>query len=203
MNRVLVADVYRDGVAAVVSVAADLRDDTWGRPACGKWSASDTARHVLAVVRWYDTWLDRALTGDASSPFPASSIDQRNDEEITAFSGIDGPNAVALFEVEALAYLARAESHWDTPFGYPYGTATVGLHLGAAATEWHLHASDLATAMERTHMPRNGAALFRAAGACLAQTKPPLRRVILRLLVPIGALSKPWTTILRRSGRSA
>jgi Mycothiol maleylpyruvate isomerase N-terminal domain len=197
----LVAGLYRDGVNAIVASTADFDAQSWARPTCGRWDGADTVRHVLAVARWYDIWLDRALAGDTSRPFAASAIDERNDREIETLRHLDGPAAIVGFERVANAYLQRAVAYWDTPFGYPFGTVSVGLHLGVAATEWHLHAHDLARSANRSHSPSNPEALFLAAGACVAEPKPALQRSILRRLVPLGARRHPWATILRQSGR--
>ena len=202
MDAHIVARLYREGVEAIVTTAARFDDTTWTRPACGSWDAAATARHVLAVARWYDQWLDRALVGDVSLPFPASVIDDRNDDNVTALHGIDGPTAIATFERAAIAYLDRALDHWGVPYAYPFGVATDGLHLGVAATEWHLHAFDLAAAHGGSYEPRDASALFRAAGLGVAQTKPALQRAVLRLLVPAGARFRPWPTILGQSGRA-
>ncbi len=201
MDRNVVATLYREGVSAIVAAGIDAQ--RWTRPACGKWTAADTARHVLAVARWYDSWLDRALTGDVSRPFAESALDERNDRELRGLRHVDGPEAIEGFEKFATAYLTRAVAHWDTPFSYPFGTVTVGLHLGVAATEWHLHAFDLARSANRTYSPNDPEALFLAAGACVVGTKPALQRAILRRLLPLGARRHPWTTILRQSGRPA
>ena len=88
------------------------------------------------------------------------------------------------------------------PTGTRYGTVRVGLHCGVAATEWHLHAWDLSHALEHRHQPQDPQALFIAAGTCLAEARGGLGGAVLRLLVPLGARSNPWSTILRRSGRS-
>jgi hypothetical protein len=202
VDRNIVARLYSEGVEAISTVTARFDVATWTRLGCGSWDAEDTARHVFAVTRWYDQWLDRAMAGDVSLPFPESEIDDRNDNTVKALQHKDGPTAIAMFEQTAIAYLDRALQQWDVPYGYPFGVTTVGLHLGVAATEWHLHAFDFAAALGDRYEPRDASALFRAAGLGVAQTKPAFQRAALRLLVPAGARFRPWPTILRQSGRA-
>jgi hypothetical protein len=202
VDREAVASLYRDGVNAIVATTDAFDDAAWVRPACGKWNAADTARHLLGVASWYDAWLDRAIAGDTSAPFAESAIDQRNDQEIAELQGVSGPIAIAKFEQAANDYVQRAIARWDLPFTYPFGVVTVGLHLGVAATEWHLHAFDLARSASQNYSPNNPEALFLAAGACVAQTKPAFQRAALRKLVSLGARRNPWRTIVRQSGRT-
>lgn len=196
-----VAQLYRDGVRAIVTITESFDQDAWSRPACGSWNASDTARHLLAVARWYDDWLNLALTGSTSAPFPALQIDEQNDRAVAALQHVDGPTAIACFQQGAVAYLGRALEQWDLAYAYPFGTVTAGLHLGVAATEWHLHAVDLATAIGKQHEPANPSELFRAAGQCVTATKPGVRGAALRMLIPLGARHQPWRTLRRQSGR--
>ena len=66
--RATVLRLYDEGVDAIVAAAGALGPDGWSRVACGDWTASDLARHVLAVAQWYECWLDRAERGDAGTP---------------------------------------------------------------------------------------------------------------------------------------
>jgi uncharacterized protein (TIGR03083 family) len=201
MKHDTVLQLYREGVEAIRTTTTMLDSEGWSRPACGTWDAADTARHVLAVARWYDNWLDRAVAGTKTAPFPESEIDEQNSRNIAALRDLDGPTTIIQFDRSATAYLDRAIEHWDLTYAYPYGTVTVGLHLGVAATEWHLHAFDLAHAGGRAYEPRDSSALFTAAGLCVAAAKPRLQRAVLHQLIPLGARSKPWKRLLRESGR--
>lgn len=197
-----VSRLFRDGVESVELVGAGLSQRAWEEPACGDWTATQTARHLVAVARWYHEWLDRAIAGDASPPFAASDMDQRNEDALAAIGDLSGPDAISEFAESATAYSSRAIDHWDLPYGYPYGTVTVGLHCGVAATEWHLHAWDLSYSSERRHRPQDPAALFTAAGMCLAAATGGLRGAVLRQLIPLGSRRGPWSTILKKSGRT-
>lgn len=196
-----VGRLYRGGIESVELITSDLTARGWEQPACGRWNGTQTARHLVAVARWYHDWMDRAIAGDASPPFAAAEMDDRNDEALTAVGCIGGPEAIADFGETARAYLLRAADHWDLAFGYPYGTVTVGLHCGVPATEWHLHAWDLSHSSGHRHQPRDARKLFVAAGMCVAEAEGGLRRALMRLLVPLGSRVSPWQTILKRSGR--
>lgn len=198
----LVNRLFREGVESVERISSSLSNRAWELPACGRWTGTQTARHLVAVARWYHEWLDRAIAGNASPPFTASEMDQRNDDALARIGGISGPEAIAEFVETATAYLGRATDYWNLAYGYPYGTVTVGLHCGVAAAEWHLHAWDLSHTSERRHRPQNPEALFTAAGMCLAEAKGGFGGTVLRFLVPLGARRSPWSTILQRSGRT-
>ena len=194
--------LYRGGVEAIQAIASPFGAEDWAAPACGEWDASDTVRHLVGVTDWYHQWLDRALDGDSTPPFPESEFDERNAARLADLQGLDGPSAVTRFADRAEAYLDRASQAWDLPYGFPAGTVTVGLHVGIAATEWHLHAWDLTAGQGDRHRPGSPAELFRAAGEAMAQARGGLQGQLLRLAVPIAAKRAPWKTILKQAGRS-
>ena len=194
--------LYDEGVDALAAAADALGPDEWGRPACGAWAASDLARHVLAVAQWYESWLERAERGDAAPPFGVSELAARNAAALEELSALDGPEAVGRFVSVAGRYRARLPAQWDLAYGYPRGTVTAGLHAGTAACEWHLHAWDLAHATGRGHRPSDPAALYAAAGSCLAAAEGGLKGRVAAALIPLGARLRPWEAVLRRSGRA-
>ncbi|MDH3707391.1 MAG: maleylpyruvate isomerase N-terminal domain-containing protein [Acidimicrobiia bacterium] len=200
ISRVRVEQMYRAGVDAVETITTDL-GAAWDEPACGEWTAAGVTRHLLAVSRWYHGWLDRALEGVSHPPFAADELPAANAADLAALESMPGPDAATAFATSARHYLERVGPAWDLPFGYPYGTVTAGLHAGVAATEWHLHAWDLATAIGRSHEPDDPQGLFLAAGACLARTEGGLKGAVLARLVPLAARHDPWPSLLRRSGR--
>jgi uncharacterized protein (TIGR03083 family) len=194
--------LYDEGVDRFGEWAEGLNPDGWARSACGEWTAADLANHVLAVARWYHGWLDRAERGDAHPPFSVAELAARNAEALASIAGLDGPAAVAQFVETARAYRDRLPLLWDLPFGYPRGTVTAGLHAGVAACEWHLHAWDLARSGGHGHRPSDAAALYGAAGACLAAAERGARGWVSARLIPVGARLRPWEALLRRSGRA-
>ena len=169
--------------------------DDWDRPACGTWTGTELARHVLSVIGWYHDWLDRAEAGDSSPAFPIAELDEQTARSLPAqhrrcLAGRRPPSAS---HAEAERYAERLEDTWDLPFGYPRGTVTAGLHAGLACFEWQAHTWDLAHAAGRDHRPHRPARLYIAAADCLAAAtgaeggeEPP---------------EYPWGVMLVRSGR--
>lgn len=194
---------FNAGVDAIEKITAEFTTEDWAKPACGEWTAEETARHILAVVDWYHQWLDRAVSGQSDPLFPASELDSRNAAELRQRSHLNGAEAVSQFVQRARDYISRAAEHWDLPFGFPFGTVTVGEHVAIAATEWHLHAWDLTSGDEQRHEPENAAELFTAVGLAMAETKGGLQRRIMKRAVPLVSNRSPWETILKQSGRSA
>jgi hypothetical protein len=196
--------VYLDGVVGVERSTASLTVDQWAAPVCGTWTATELARHLVGVVGWYHHWLDRALAGDTTMPFPRTELDARAQAELDAAPARSGPEAVKRFSVDAHHYLERASGVPDLPYGYPLGTITVGLHLGVAACEWHLHAWDLSGAgapARVRHRPVDERSLFLAAGDAVAATSAPAKRALQRTGVRMAAGRRAWERILRESGR--
>lgn len=196
-----VCRLYESGAAAVVQRARSWTTDDWTQLACGDWDRADTVRHLCAVTAWYHSWLDRALAGHASPPFHPDEFVTRNQTGVDDRHGLTGPRAVAEFQREALSYLDRAKPKWNLAYGFPLGTVTVGLHVGVAAAEWHLHAWDLTSTDPEPHSPEDSAALFRAAGAAVAEAEGGVRGRLTALLVPIAARRSPWQSMLKRSDR--
>lgn len=193
--------LYRSGVSAIEAATARLDAEGWNQPGCGNWRRADTARHLLAVADWYHAWLDRAIDGASTPPFDPEEFDERNQREVVTRRGLTGSQAAGRFVERADAYVNRALPHWDLPFGFPLGTVTVGLHLGVAAAEWHLHAWDLTHTDDTPHHPSEPGELFTATGIAVAAVTGGLRGTMLRRAVPLAAKRSPWRTLLARSGR--
>jgi hypothetical protein len=197
-----VLHIFDEGVEAVAGAADGLDDMGWAQAACGEWTAAELARHVLAVAGWYHEWLDRAEHGDSTPPFGVADLAVRNGVALEPLHVLDGPAAMRQFVHRAHAYRDRLPADWDLPYGYPRGTVTAGLHAGTAPCEWHLHAWDLARAQGRAHRPSDPAALYEAAGSCLAAAQGGVKGRVAAALVPLGARLRPWEALLRRSGRA-
>ena len=194
--------LYDEGVDAFARSAGALDREDWDRAACGEWSAAVLIRHVAAVAGWYHEWLDRAERGDAAPPFRADELAAQNELALVPLAETSGPAALELFVDRARSYRARLPAAWDLSYGYPRGTVTAGLHAATAATEWHLHAWDLARSGGSGHRPSDPDALYRGAGACLATAQGGVKGRIAAVLVPVGARLSPWEAMLRRSGRA-
>jgi hypothetical protein len=135
-------------------------------------------------------------------PFDPSEFAWRNDADIHARSGATTEETLAEFGERAAAYARRAAEHWDLPYGYPGGTVTVGLHAGAATTEWHVHTWDLARAAGEDHRPRDPAVVFAAVGACVSAARGGVAGRVQGGIVRVARRIRPWEQILRASGRS-
>ena len=57
----VVGRLFREGVESVERIASGLSSRAWELPACGRWTGTQAARHLVAVARWYHAWLDRAV----------------------------------------------------------------------------------------------------------------------------------------------
>lgn len=197
-----VTALYLDGIAAIEHITAAFDDGCWAAPACGDWSAADTVRHLGGVIQWYREWLERALGGEANAPFSPREFPERNDAGVRSRQSASGPEAVATFAADARSYLESATPEWDRPYGFPRGTITVGLHLGVAATEWHVHAWDLTAGSAKRHTPARAELLFRAAGTAMAVAQGGVRGRLSGFVVPLAARRNPWPTLLAQSGRT-
>jgi len=187
-----VDELFADGVTAVTTVTSGFSTTDWARPACGRWTGTDLAGHLVTVIGWYHGWLDRAEAGDASPAFPATELDLRTAAALDALPDGSGPERVEEFAARAEAYRARLRAEWDRPYGYPRGTVTAGLHAALAAWEWHVHAWDLATAAGRDHRPHDPATLYARGNECFTRATG--------VEVPPAA-GDPWAALLRRTGR--
>ena len=193
---------YREGVAAVGAAVEGWADADWDRPACGVWSGVDVAGHLVTVIGWYHGWLDRGLAGQSEPAFPIAELDARTAAALATLSEGPGPDRIDAFVAAADAYAVRLAEHWDTPYGYPRGSVTAGLHAGVAAVEWHVHTWDLRRSVGADHVPSDPAGLFLGAARCQLAIVGGLRaRVGLRAA---SAASKrdAWPQLLRRMGRA-
>lgn len=195
---------FDEGVTAIQRLASEREGRAWHKTVVGEWSAHELARHLLVVVGWYHDWLDRALAGDASQPFPAKQLDGRNELAILDIRDLEGTEAIDQFVARAEAYADRlrsaaASDEWLTPYGFANGVSTVGGHAGIAAAEWHLHAWDLSGGAWSPSMPSE---LYLAVGDGMTETQPRWKQVVTRRVVARIAAGEPWLDLLKRSGRT-
>lgn len=196
-----ITKIYLDGVSSIVEITNRFDEADWDKQCCGEWSTADTARHLLSVTDWYNSWLDRAIDGDSSIPFTESAFDAQGKAGIQIYSTISGQESVEKFAMKAKQYLDRASLELERPFGFPLGTVTVGQHLGIAATEWHLHAWDLSTVSGELHKLRDAEDLMIAAADGISHTKNHIQGTIIRKMAPLVAKKNPWGRLISESGR--
>ncbi|MEP6623982.1 MAG: maleylpyruvate isomerase N-terminal domain-containing protein [Acidimicrobiia bacterium] len=189
---------YDEGVTAIATSTRDWESRHWHERACGSWSATDLAGHLVGVIGWYHHWLDAAERGSSDPPFPAADLAAQNAKSLRELEDGTGPERVERFVADARRYATRLPDRWDLPYGYPYGTVTAGLHAGVAASEWHLHAWDLTGGK---HRPSDPTTLFVAVGSAMTAAQGAVAGRVGRAIVPIAARRKPWDQLLRRSGR--
>lgn len=179
--------VYLDGVKNLLAVGSRLEPADWDRPsACAGWTCRDVAGHVLCVVRWHHDWLDTALGGVGGPPmWVAKELADRNQRALESLEITDGPSRLAAFDVSAHRYADRLASSWGTPYLFPGGRVSAGLHALLAAGEWHLHAWDLGETTQ----------------SCPAPLVSVVRDAWVLLGRDISADADPWTALMQASGR--
>lgn len=195
---------FDEGVAAIVDHASRREGRDWHKTIVGDWSAHELARHLVAVTDWYHEWLDAALAGDSTQPFPAKQLDDRNELAILDLRDLEGPEAVNRFAERANGYAERlrsaeASGDWTIAYGFANGVSTVGGHAGIAAAEWHLHAWDMSGGL---WSPTNSSDLYLAVGDGMTATQPRWKQVVTRRVVKRIAQRDPWLDLLKRSGRT-
>jgi len=212
---------YHAGVTVVCQLAAQFTVEAWAAPTpCPEWRAVDLAGHLRCVADDYHEYLDDAPLSRlarlmARRPSPESlarKLARQNAAELAALPDGTGFEHIAAFAASARAYAARALAVWDLPH-HRYGdtVVTVAGMVGAACTEWHLHAWDLAASLGKDYRPASPELL--AAGWQAGMPHLPLDEV-----VPVGpggaavavagdaggqhpASPDAWAALLRASGR--
>lgn len=192
---------YREGVAAVSDAVGGWDASDWARTACGVWTGTDLAGHLVTVIGWYHDWLDRGLDGRVAPAFPIAELDEQTAAALASLPDGTGPDRIATFVASADAYATRLVEHWDAPYPYPRGRVTAGLHAGMAAVEWHIHAWDLAHAAGEDHQPRDAAGLFLAAARCQLAIVGGLRERVGLRAAAAASERDPWSQLLHRMGR--
>jgi hypothetical protein len=177
---------YLEAAHALTNIGAAFEPTDWGRPsACPDWDASMLIGHVVCVVRWHHAWLDRAQNGEVSLPWPTAELPARNQAALDHLEIVGGASRLSSFHSATRRYADRVATHWDLPYAYPGGVVTAGVHALLAAGEWHLHAWDLARAIDVEHKPN--CALIRHQWVVLGRS--------------IQTDGDPWTALLKASGR--
>lgn len=185
-RRVLGA--YGEGVRAVQRLGLKYVD--WSLVARGSgWTAIDLAGHLLAKARSYHRLLDAALAGDAATGLPrGDDLADRSAAQAATLAVSGGADRIVAFDAIATRYGERVGDldpelvlgSWSG-----VGPLTLRQHTMLAAGEWHLHAWDLADALDWDYRPRDPEILLEG------------RRYLPETL-PAGAA---WPAVLSASGR--
>jgi hypothetical protein len=208
-GRLLAA--YEDGVAALCRITAPLDRSGWGAlTPCPEWRASELAGHLRCVADDLHEYLDAAPVSRyarlmATGAHPQSLIRKlarQNAAELAALADAPPAEHIAAFAASARRYATRLPAVWDLPHHqYRDNVVTVGGMAGAACAEWHLHASDLATALGTGYRPADPDVIL--AGWLAGMPYLPLAAPAGRLTAWHGRHADPWQAVLAASGRGA
>jgi mycothiol maleylpyruvate isomerase-like protein len=186
----------REGVVAICELAAHFSD--WSAPTpCRDWDALDLAGHLRCVAENFHEYLNdapasrlsRLFAQDAPAALLVRQLSRQNAAELAVLPPATGREHVIAFAVSAEAYADRLPDVWDAPHLSYRGTKlTAGDHAGAVCVEWHLHAWDLARALDKDHRPSRPDVVEAA-----------WRTGVPHLRAPGGG--DRWEAVLRASGR--
>lgn len=196
-DRRALLDACREGVVAICEVAAHVGDWSVATP-CREWDALDLAGHLRCVAENFHEYLNdapnsrlsRLFGQDVRVPVLVRQQARQNAAELAVLPPATGREHVIAFAVSAEAYSDRLPDVWDEPHLTYQGTKlAAGDHAGAVCVEWHLHAWDLARALDKDHRP----------------SRPDVIEAAWRSGIPHLPLTSgrdPWDAVLRASGRS-
>jgi uncharacterized protein (TIGR03083 family) len=192
------ADVYHDGVRAVLAFAARFTPATWNAPTpCPEWRAADLAGHLRCVADDYHEYLDdapvsrlsRLMASGPSAQSIARKLARQNAAELAALPDVPPAEHIAAFATSATRYAVRIGPLQRLPHHtYQGKVITVAGMASAACVEWHLHAWDLASALGMSYRPADPAAVRAAWLTGIPQ-------------LPLGQERDSWLAVLRSSGR--
>lgn len=182
------------GIAAVVDGIAAGHPD---RPTvCSAWHTLDLARHVEAIAGAYLLWAGSAVGGRIARMRVGDDLDRYNALMLERLPRLSLAEHGRRFHALAADHARLAEVAWTTPMlETPDGTVLdVGRHSGVVAIEWHVHAWDLARAVEADHVPTA------STRDVLVHTWDDVMAEVLGAQRP--ATDDPWTSLLLATGRT-
>ena len=194
--------LFESGVTGVAGAVDGWSEADWDRPACGEWSGTDLAGHLVTVIGWYHLWLDHGLAGVVEPGFGIDKLDAQTAAALAALPPGDGPSRIDQFVDAADRYGDRLVEPWDTPFAYPRGLVTAGLHAGVAAAEWHLHAWDFAQSRGELYEPAQARELYLAAARCQLTAAGGVTAKVGMAAASAASRRRPWAELLRHVGRT-
>jgi uncharacterized protein (TIGR03083 family) len=193
--------VYRDGVTVISELAAQFSPQAWRAPTpCAEWRAADLAGHLRCVADDYHEYLDEApasrlarlMATGAHPETLARKLARQNAAELAALPDRPALEHIAAFAGSARSYADRVGPVWELPHHrYRDTLVTVGEMAGAACTEWHLHAWDLARALGKDYRPADPDIVLAAWQVGVVHL--PLR---------VDHDDDRWLALLQASGRS-
>ena len=199
---------YEAGVTAICQLAAEFDDASWGaQTPLPEWRAFEVAGHLRCVADDLHEYLDEApvsryarlMATGAHSDTLRRKLARQNAAELAALPDAPPAEHIDAFAVSARNYAVRVGAVWDLPHHqYRDTVVTVGGVVGAATAEWHLHAFDLAQALDRDYQPADAVAVLAGWQAGMPH-----------LPIAAGAGARavrqldPWHAVLAASGRLA
>ena len=189
---------YEAGVHAIVEIAARFTAEAWDAPTpCAEWRAADLAGHLRCVADDYHEYLDdapvsrlsRLMASGAHPNSIAVKIARQNAAELATLPDVPPQEHIAAFAESARLYVARLEPLLALPHhSYRGRLITVAGMACAACVEWHVHAWDLASAIDFDYRPADPEAVLAAWLAGIPH-------------IPVAPSKDPWLAVLQASGR--
>jgi uncharacterized protein (TIGR03083 family) len=189
---------YYAGIRAIVEIAARFTPDSWNAPTpCPEWRAADLAAHLRCVADDYHEYLDEApvsrlsrlMATGASAQSIARKLARQNAAELAALPDVAPAEHIVEFARAATRYAARVGPLLRLPHhSYRGRVISVAGMAGAASVEWHLHAWDLASALDLSYRPADPESVLAAWLAGIPHVSPAHE-------------PDPWVAVLRASGR--
>jgi hypothetical protein len=191
VDRVL--DAIRSGVTAAADAA--VHAEPTAATGCAGWRVHDLTRHLEAIAGAYVLWAGAALGGRIMTLRTGDELAAYNTAMLDRLPDLPTPEHVDRFRALATDHARLVAAGWDLPMartaaGVPL---TVGEHAIVAATEWHVHAWDLASGRDRRHEP--GPATLVLCAAWDAVLAPALG-------ADPNARPDTWTSLLTATGRT-
>jgi uncharacterized protein (TIGR03083 family) len=190
--------VYRQGIEAIVGIAARFTAATWNAPTpCPEWRAADIAGHLRCVADDYHEYLDgapvsrlaRLMATGAPAETIARKLARQNAAELAALPDEPPAAHIQAFAASAIRYTARLGPLLSLPHhSYRGRVITVAGMGGMALVEWHVHAWDLASALGESYRPADPEAVL--AGWLAGIPHQDFARD-----------ADPWLAVLRSAGR--
>lgn len=160
-DRERVLSSFNEGVEQIQTLTATLSSGDWSRPTpCPEWLVIDLVRHLQTTAARYHHLLDRALAGAPLHVVKGRDLAQLNATMLLGVSPLSGSDHIAEFVRLASTYAERLTPEvWDVQPYMAGWAASVGQVSPIKASEWHVHAWDIATVIGLEYRPSDPEAL--------------------------------------------